>query len=127
GAMTKVSSGPTTTSTPTITTTTWVTSVRVQPGQEYQPRYSAPSMSDSAQALPLRCNPNALNLNFTAVFSTNRRPIEACSAHSGENCRPRHMTGVRAEGCCAGGLSREPWMGRRDATREIGPGKRTHC
>jgi hypothetical protein len=47
-------------------------------------------MSDSAQALALKCSPNALSLNFMAVFSINLGAIEVRRAHAGEICKQHH-------------------------------------
>ena len=59
----KVRSGPTTTSTPTMMASTVGMSARYHPGQWYQPRYSRPSVSVNALALPTKCHAKALNLN----------------------------------------------------------------
>src|ERR1700722_11995320 len=89
-AIMNVSRGPNTTSTPTITMTTWVTSVRWQLGKSYHPNYRPPSISDTAEALQSSCSPNAFSLNFMAIFCTIRRQIEDREAPAADFCGSRH-------------------------------------
>src|SRR5580692_6685392 len=73
-AMTKVNRGPIATSTPTVIGRTDSMSARYQPGQRYQPRYSAPTIRPSRQLLAKTCQPSTLIRYF--MKGSSYHPVE---------------------------------------------------